>query len=86
MLQILNVGIKTFFFGKNKGIKGGFNMANMLTTKEATLIADLLTYEEQACKKARLYSKTLTSKELSATFTKIADNHEKRFNALLNML
>ena len=61
-------------------------MANMLTTKEVTLVSDLLTYEEQACKKARLYSKTLTDKTLAETFGKIADNHEKRFNALLEML
>ncbi len=59
---------------------------NMLTTKEATLISDLLTYEEQACKKARIYQKTLTDVTLSQTFGKIADNHERRFNALLEML
>ena len=61
-------------------------MANMLTTKEATLTSDLLIYEEQACKKARLYSKTVTDKELAETFGRIADNHQKRFNALLNSL
>lgn len=60
--------------------------SNMLTTKEATLISDLLTYEEQACKKARLYAKTLTDKGLQQTFTRIADNHEKRFNSLLGLL
>ena len=61
-------------------------MNNMLTTKEATLVADLLTYEEQACKKARLYSRTLTDKALADCMDRIADNHEKRFNALLSML
>lgn len=61
-------------------------MGNMLTTKEASLCSDLLTYEEQACKKARLYAKTLTDKGLAETFGKIADNHEKRFNAILSML
>ena len=59
---------------------------NMLTTKEATLISDLLTMEESACKKARLYAKTMTDKQLSETFSKIADNHEKRFNALFELL
>ncbi|MBP5686373.1 MAG: hypothetical protein IK147_04405 [Clostridia bacterium] len=59
---------------------------NMLTTKEATLLSDMLIYEESACKKARLYSKTLTDKQLSCDFKKIADNHEKRFNALLSLL
>ena len=59
---------------------------NMLTTKEATLISDLLTMEESACKKARLYSRILTDTKLAGAFGKIADNHEKRFNALLEML
>lgn len=61
-------------------------MANMLTTKEATIVADLLTYEEQACKKARLYSRTITDKGLADAFNKIADNHERRFNALFDLL
>ena len=59
---------------------------NMLTTKEATLISDLLTMEESACKKARLYSRILTDEKLAQTFSKIADNHEKRFNALFDLL
>jgi hypothetical protein len=59
---------------------------NMLTTKEATLISDLLTMEESACKKARLYSRTLTDKNLAQSFQQIADNHQRRFNALLELL
>ncbi len=61
-------------------------MANMLTTKEATLIHDLLTYEESACKKARLYARTLTDPKLAESFSKIADNHETRFNALFELI
>jgi len=61
-------------------------MSNMLTTKEATLLSDLLIYEESACKKARLYSKTLTNKKLADNLTKIADEHQKRFNSLLDLL
>lgn len=61
-------------------------MSNMLTTKEATLISDLLQYEESACKKARLYSRTLTNSKLAEEFSKIADRHEKRFNALFELL
>ena len=57
-----------------------------LTHKEVTFISDLLTYEGRACKKARLYSRTLTDKALAETMGKIADNHEKRFNALLELL
>ena len=59
---------------------------NMLTTKETTLLADLLTYEEMACKKARLYSRILTDRELQEKLTKIADNHQRRFNALFELL
>lgn len=59
---------------------------NMLTTKETTLLSDLLIYEEMACKKARLYSRILTDRELQDKLTKIADNHQRRFNALLELL
>ncbi len=59
---------------------------NMLTTKEATLIGDLLTLEESACKKARLYSKILTDHDLALAMQRVADNHQKRFNALLELL
>ncbi|MBQ9734502.1 MAG: spore coat protein [Clostridia bacterium] len=59
---------------------------SMLTTKEATIISDLLTMEESACKKARLYSRIMTDPELAKSMQKIADNHEKRFNALLELL
>ena len=59
---------------------------NMLTTKEATLLSDALIYEESACKKARLYARTLTDKTLAAKFDKLADNHQQRFNALLELL
>ncbi len=61
-------------------------MGNMLTTKEVTLVADLLKYEESACKKARLYSRTLTDMKLAQAFARIADNHQRRFNALYELL
>lgn len=61
-------------------------MGNMLTTKEATLVADLLTYEETACKKARLYARTLTNAKLAEKIEKIADNHQRRFNELFDTL
>lgn len=61
-------------------------MASMLTTKEATILSDLLIYEESACKKARLYSRILTNKKLADDVKTIADEHEKRFDALFNLL
>lgn len=57
-----------------------------LTSKELELISDVLTYEGLACKKARAYSKTLTDQDLAACFTNIANEHEKRYNALLEMI
>lgn len=57
-----------------------------LTEKEVSYISDLLTYECQACKKARLYSRTLTDVSLAESMQKIADNHEKRFASLLSLL
>ena len=59
---------------------------NMLTTKEVGLVAELMHLEENACKKARLYSKTLTEPALSETFKKIAESHQKKFNLLFEML
>ena len=59
---------------------------NMLTTKEATLISDLLTMEEIVCKKTRLYARVLTNEKLSERLKVIADNHENRFCSLLGLL
>ena len=91
-----NKNIRWFFLfrykkaaaGQNRIIKNRrlFMAGNMLTTKEAALISDLLTYEESACKKARLYSRTLTDKNVAEQLGKIADNHQRRFNALFDML
>ncbi|MBR2614767.1 MAG: spore coat protein [Clostridia bacterium] len=61
-------------------------MASKLTGKEVTIISDLLTMEESAIKKAKVYSKTLTSKELTEVFKTLEENHQKRFNDLLNLL
>lgn len=59
---------------------------NMLTTKEVTLLSDLLSQEESVCKKARLYSRITTNQKLADDLNRIADNHQRRFNALLELL
>ena len=61
-------------------------MASKLTGKEVTIISDLLTMEESAIKKAKVYSKTLTSKELTEVFKTLEENQQKIFNDLLNLL
>lgn len=58
----------------------------MLTTKELVLITDLISYEQLALKKARLYARTLTDKDLVEKISSIADNHERRFKTLLASL
>lgn len=67
-------------------IDGGvFNMTQ-ITSKELTFISDALTYEGLICKKARAYSKSLTDVDLADCMSKIADDHEKRYNDLLAKL
>ncbi len=61
-------------------------MANMPTVKEAAILSDLLTYEESACKKSRLYARTLTNNKLANEISAIADDHEKRFHSLFDLL
>jgi len=59
---------------------------NSLTTKEVDFISDLMTLEESICKKAKIYSKTLTDVELASAMQTVAESHEKKFNSLLSML
>ena len=61
-------------------------MANMLTEKEATLISDLLTMEETAFKKVRIYSRTITDPDVANAFRAVAEGHRQRFNALFDLL
>lgn len=60
-------------------------MQPKLTAKELECISDLLTLEENVCKKARMYSTTLKGAAASE-MQSVAANHEKRFNALLGLL
>lgn len=57
-----------------------------ITSKELSMISDALKYEGLICKKARAYSRTLTDTDLSDCMSKIADDHEKRYNALLGLI
>ena len=57
-----------------------------ITAKELELVSDALTAEGLVCKKARAYSKTLTDMELAECMSKSADEHEMRYNALLNLI
>lgn len=57
-----------------------------ITAKELQLISDVLNAEGLVCKKARAYANTLTDSALSECMTKIADEHEQRYNALLKVI
>ena len=57
-----------------------------MTSKELQLLSDILTTEGLICKKARAYSNTLTDVDLAGAIARIADEHEQRYNTLLNLL
>jgi hypothetical protein len=57
-----------------------------LTAKDLEVLSHLLDGEQMACKKARIYSKTLTDMALSEQMGELADAHERRFHSLLTLL
>ena len=56
------------------------------TTKDLEVISQLMSAEQIACKKARIYANTLTDVDLAAQMQALADGHERRFNNLLTLL
>ncbi len=59
---------------------------SFLTTKEVSLIADLLKAEEILFKKAKVNSKITMNEELKNSFERLAENHKKRFARLYSLL
>lgn len=57
-----------------------------LTTKDVWALTRLLTGEELACKKARLYANTLTDTALAQEMENAARAHAARFAALCTLL
>ena len=57
-----------------------------LTAKDLDVLVQLLTGEEMACKKARMYANTLTDVALAQEMEQIAMQHEQRFTALYAMI
>lgn len=57
-----------------------------LTAKDIDVLSHVLTGEEMACKKARVYANTLTDAALAAEMERIALSHEQRFAALYGIL
>ena len=61
-------------------------MTENITAKELTMLTQALTAEGLLCKKARMYSNTLTDRALADCMACIADEHEKRYIALIKQL
>ena len=64
----------------------GWKIMTKFTSKDLEVLSGLLMGEGMACKKARMYSKTLTDAALAECMGKIADCHEQRFQSLLSIL
>ena len=59
---------------------------NNLTAKDIDVLSQILTGEEIACKKARVYANTLTDAALAQEMGRIAEAHAQRFSALYTLL
>lgn len=59
---------------------------NNLTAKDLDVLTHLLTGEEMACKKAKLYANTLTDASLAQEMENYAQMHAQRFAALYSLL
>ena len=57
-----------------------------LTAKDLDVLSHLLTGEEMACKKAKLYANTLTDQALAQEMESVSRAHAQRFAALYALL
>lgn len=57
-----------------------------LTAKDVDVLSHILTGEEMACKKAKIYANTLTDAALAEEMGRIAAAHAERFSALYSIL
>ena len=57
-----------------------------LTAKDLDVLSHVLTAEEMACKKARIYANTLTDAALAQEMERIASQHAARLSALYTIL
>ena len=59
---------------------------NNLTAKDVEVLTHLLTGEEMACKKAKIYSNTLMDAALAGEMANISKANAERFAALYTIL
>ncbi len=57
-----------------------------LTAKDLDVLSHVLTGEEMACKKAKIYANTLTDAALAQEMERVAAAHAERFSALFAIL
>ena len=57
-----------------------------LTAKDLDVLTHLLTGEEMACKKAKIYANTLTDQALAQEMENVSRVHAQRFAALYALL
>ena len=57
-----------------------------LTATDLDVLSHLLTGEEMACKKAKLYANTLTDQALAQEMENVSRAHAQRFAALYALL
>ncbi len=57
-----------------------------LTAKDLDVLSEIITGEEMACKKARIYANTLTDAGLAQEMERVACRHAERFSALCSLL
>ena len=57
-----------------------------LTAKDVEVLTHLLTGEEMACKKAKIYANTLTDQALAQDMENVSRAHAQRFAALYALL
>ena len=57
-----------------------------LSQKDLGVLSDLLTYEQLAAKKCKLYGESLKDPELAGMCRTLEENHTKNFNELYSFL
>ena len=69
-----------------KNSHGGIKVSENFTAKDLTVLSDILTYEQAAAKKSKMYSQNLTDPDLQELAKGLCERHQKRYRTLLEFL
>jgi len=61
-------------------------LSQNFTSKDLTLLSEMLTFEQAAAKKSKMYSQTLTDSDLQSLAMGLYVRHQKRYKTLLDFL